>query len=115
MLLITANTMANSVRERIGEFAMMRALGFARWSLARLVFLEAFVMIGTGALLGLAAGWEICRLMTPYVAEVLQAFALTWSAAGLAVALAAALALISGAAPGWRVTALPVASALRSA
>jgi len=115
MLLITANTMANSVRERIGEFAMMRALGFARWRLARLVLLEAFVMIGIGAAFGLAAGWEICRLMTPYVAEVLQAFTLTWSAVGLAAALAAALALVSGAAPGWRVTALPVAGALRSA
>ena len=115
MLLITANTMANSVRERMGEFAMMRALGFARWRLVRLVLVEAFLMIAIGTALGLAAGWDICRLMTPYVAGVLQAFTLTWSAVGLAAALGAALAFISGAVPGWRVTALPVAGALRSA
>jgi putative ABC transport system permease protein len=113
MLLITANTMANSVRERTGEFAMMRALGFSRWQLTGLVFLEAVVMMIIGAALGLGIGFELCRLMTPYVTDVLQAFAFTWVAAGAAAALALLFALLASLAPGWRVTRLPVAAALR--
>ncbi len=114
MLLITANTMANSVRERTGEFAMMRALGFGRWQLTALVFLEAVVMMGFGAALGVALGFELYRLMTPYVTDVLQAFSFTWGAVGAATGLALLFAFLASLAPGWRVTALPVAAALRS-
>ncbi|HEX4080372.1 MAG TPA: FtsX-like permease family protein [Rhizomicrobium sp.] len=113
MLLITANTMANSVHERTGEFAMMRALGFGRWRLSGLVLLEALVLMGTGAALGLAAGFELCRLMTPYVTDVLQAFVLTWSDVAAAAGLAVVFSLLASLVPGWRVTALPVAAALR--
>jgi putative ABC transport system permease protein len=63
MLLITGNTMANSVRERMGEFAMMRAVGFGRLQLAFIVFREAAILIGTGASLGVLAGWGISKLM----------------------------------------------------
>jgi putative ABC transport system permease protein len=113
MLLITGNTVANSVRERWGEFAMMRALGFGRMRLMRLVLVEAFVLTGTGAVLGLAAGWEICRLLTPYITGLLQAFALTLTAFGAAAALAIAFAFAAGAGPGWRASTLSVAEALR--
>ena len=45
MLLITGNTMANSVRERMNQFAMMRALGFGRLQVAFIVFREAAILI----------------------------------------------------------------------
>jgi putative ABC transport system permease protein len=113
MLLITGNTMANSVRERTGHFAMLRALGFSRWRLAGLVLFESLLLTGTGAALGLLLGWEICRLVSPSIVGILQAFSVTWSAVGLAAVLALAFALIGGAWPGRRVTTLSIAGALR--
>lgn len=114
MLLITGNTIANSVRERLNEFAMMRALGFGRWRLMRLVLLESLLLTGAGALLGIAAGWEICRLISPSITEILQGFTVTASAIGIGAALSLLFAIAIGAGPGWRVTALSVANSLRS-
>lgn len=114
MLLITGNTMANSVRERLGEFAMMRTLGFSGGRLARLVLVEALVMTCAGAAIGMLAGWEICRLMSPYVTEILQAFGPRSVDAAAAVALALLFSVFVGIGPGLRLTSLPVAEALRS-
>ena len=74
MLLITGNTMVNSVRERLSEFAMMRALGFGRRQLALIVFRECAILIGLGAALGLLAGWGVTRLMAPVMTTLLRSF-----------------------------------------
>jgi putative ABC transport system permease protein len=113
MLLITGNTMANSVRERLSEFAMMRAIGFGRRELAFMVFREAVLLVGAGAALGVLAGWGVSRLMKPVMTQVLQAFSLTWTAVALAVLLALLFALATGFLPGRRVARMPVAATLR--
>lgn len=115
MLLITGNTMANSVRERMGEFAMMRALGFGRWQVALVVLRESAILIGVGAGLGVLAGWGVSRLMAPVMTSVLLGFTVTWIALALAAAFAMFFALVTGFLPGRRVARLEIAAALRSA
>ncbi len=115
MLLITGNTMANSVRERMGEFAMMRALGFGRLQLALIVFREAAILIGTGTSLGILAGWGLSKLMEPVMATVLRGFSMTWTAVLLAAVFALLFALATGLLPGRRVARLEIATALRRA
>jgi putative ABC transport system permease protein len=113
MLLITGNTMANSVRERLNEFAMMRAIGFSRAELAFIVFREAAILVGAGAALGVLAGWGLVRLMEPVMTETLISFSLTWWAVASAAALALFFALATGFLPGRQVTRMPVATTLR--
>jgi len=113
MLLITGNTMANSVRERMGEFAMMRALGFGRLQLALIVLRESAILIGVGTALGLLAGWGLSLLMESVMTAVLRGFAVTWMSVEFAVALAILFALATGLLPGRRVAELPVAATLR--
>jgi putative ABC transport system permease protein len=113
MLLITGNTMANSVRERFGEFAMMRAIGFGRFELAFIIFRESAILISVGAALGVLAGWELSRLMEPLMTQVLLAFSPTWTAFALAAFLALLFALATGFLPGRRVAQMPVAATLR--
>jgi putative ABC transport system permease protein len=115
MLLITGNTMTNSVRERMGEFAMMRALGFGRLQLAFIVFREAAILIGTGAGLGVLAGWGLSKLMEPVMTPVLRGFAMSWTAVLFAALFALLFALVTGFLPGRRVAHLQVATALRRA
>jgi putative ABC transport system permease protein len=115
MLLITGNTMANSVRERMNEFAMMRALGFGRLQVAFIVFREAAILIGTGASLGVLAGWSLGKLMEPIMTPVLRGFAMPWTAVVLAAALALLFALATGCLPGRRVANLEIATTLRRA
>jgi putative ABC transport system permease protein len=113
MLLVTGNTMASSVRDRLHEFALLRALGFTRLRVAALVLREAAVLIGTGAVLGVALGWQIYGAMKDMVTQNLPAFVVTWQALAFAALLALAFALITGLLPARRVTKLAVADTLR--
>ena len=113
MLLVTANAMSNSVRERLNEFAVMRALGFGRRRLVRLVLRESGWIVGVGALLGLVLGWRLCLMMAPVVSDTLPYFAVTWEAIAAAVLLAALFSVLTSILPARRVTALEVADTLR--
>jgi putative ABC transport system permease protein len=57
ILLLTAHGMAQSVRERLGEFAVLKTIGYSDWGVTALVFAEALVpvILGAGLGLGLAA------------------------------------------------------------
>ena len=52
VLLISGNSMAIAVRERIPEVALFRTLGFGRWHIGYLLFAEAIFLGLTGGLLG---------------------------------------------------------------
>ena len=54
LLLVVGNTMAQSVRERIPELAVLKTLGFSDGSVLGFVLAEAFALCLFGGLLGLA-------------------------------------------------------------
>jgi len=113
MLLVAGNTMANSVRQRVHEFALMRALGFSRRRIAGLVVRESALLIGTGTVLGLLLGWQICRLMSPAITANMPYFLVTWQSLGLGVLLAVVFTFLIGILPARRATTLAVADTLR--
>jgi len=53
LLLVTGNTMAISVRERVGELAVLKAIGFTDRSVLFFVLAEALTIALVGGLLGL--------------------------------------------------------------
>jgi putative ABC transport system permease protein len=113
MLLVTGNAMSNSVRERLNEFAVMRALGFGRRRVVRLVLRESAWIVGVGAALGLVLGWRLCLMMAPVVSDTLPYFAVTWQTVAAAILLAALFSIMTSILPARRVTALEVADTLR--
>jgi putative ABC transport system permease protein len=54
MLLVAGNTMAQSFRERIPEFAILKTLGFSDLTVMVMVLAEAMLICAFGGLLGLA-------------------------------------------------------------
>ena len=64
VLLIVANTMAMSIRERISEAAVMRSLGFRSAHIMRLFVGESLLLTATGALVGVGGA----KLLTDAVA-----------------------------------------------
>lgn len=113
MLLVTGNAMSNSVRERLHEFAMLRALGFSRRRLAWQVMRESGWITGVGAVLGIVLGWRLCLMMAPAIENVLPFFVVTPQAVVAAVLLALLFSLLSAIVPARRLTTLGVAEALR--
>ena len=53
IMAVMANTMAMTARERIGEYAIMKTLGFGGWHIAGLIFGESPIIAFTGCAFGL--------------------------------------------------------------
>ncbi|UHD17562.1 ABC transporter permease [Thiocapsa bogorovii] len=65
LVLLTGNTMAQSIRERIPELAVLKTLGFTNRAVLVLVLSEALAMLLIGGLLGLA----LADLALPIIGE----------------------------------------------
>jgi len=116
ILFLIANAIAQSVRERVAEFAVLKTLGFSDAGVMALVFAEAAIP----CLLGACAGFGIATALASKIAtfSALQKMAVappTVSLGVLAIAFAFAIlvAFASAAMPAWRIRRLDIASALR--
>jgi putative ABC transport system permease protein len=115
ILLLTANGIAQSVRERTPEFAVLKTVGYRDVTLMSLVFVEAAIPCLAGAILGTGLAAALTRLPTHYLPPglaqlpkpTLSLVVLAW-ALGCAVLLALASAVI----PTHRLRRLSVTDAL---
>jgi putative ABC transport system permease protein len=108
LLFLTGNTMMQSVRERIPEFAVLKTLGFGDGTVLGLVIAESLVLCMTAALAGLALSFgalPVLKLGLPGVEIPPRAIV---SGIGAAVLLA----LIVGAPPALRAMRLNIVDAL---
>jgi putative ABC transport system permease protein len=115
VLLLVANGIAQSVRERIPEFAVLRTLGFGDASIMGLVFAEALIPCFVGAILGtllavLLAGVQHSSL--PSGLRGLPPPAMSPTVMGLAMISAVLLALVSTVIPVTKLRRLSIVDAL---
>ena len=112
ILFVAANTMMMAVRERVGETAVLKTLGFRDWYLSALVVLESVSI----ALLGGAIGLGLARVAfagNNPLKSFFPGFSVTAGTIGLGFGLAALLGLVSGTIPAIQSARLSVVSALR--
>lgn len=113
ILLLTAHGMAQSVRERLGEFAVLKTIGYSDAGVTALVFAEALVpaMLGAGAGLGIAAlvAGRIPKLLPTFYLPEPSLSPLVIAEAFLAAFLLAFLSVIL---PAMRLKRLDVAAIL---
>lgn len=102
ILFLCANGLAESVRERLPEFGILKALGYSNSRIATLVLLEAAVPTVLAAAIGSALARAVAafvdRLATKGVIDVPEMHA-SVSAFGWALAAALLIALLSAVAP----------------
>jgi len=113
LLFLTSNTMAQSVRERIPELAVLKTLGFSDSSVQWLVVAESLALSVLAALLGLG----IASLILPRITSLLSSqgigpMHLGPVVVGAGVAAAVLLALVSGVLPARRARRLDIVAAL---
>lgn len=118
LLLVTANSLAMSARERRGESAVLRVLGFRRRAIAGFLLGEAAVYGIAGAVLGggvmsAFAHFIGAALDKTQFAGMGQLLVPDAQALLLAAAASMALALAAGAAPAVNLARRPVAELLR--
>lgn len=113
ILLVTANAMMMSARERTGEVAVLKAIGYQDRTLFGLVLLEAGVVTLTGAIIGLGGAKLLYRATNFNAAGFLPGFDVTGNTLLLGAGVALLLMLASGLIPAVRAARLPVIQALR--
>jgi putative ABC transport system permease protein len=113
MLLVSANTMAMSIRERTREVAVLRTLGFTRERIFQLLLSEALAIALIGGLAGVAlATLTIGALSRPGIGMPVSMHMTT--ATALVVMLVAALVGVTSAViPSYRASRLHIVDALR--
>jgi putative ABC transport system permease protein len=113
ILLVTANAMMMSARERTGEVAVLKTIGFTDRALFGMVMVEAGIIALTGAVLGLGGAKLLYRATNFNGAGFLPGFDVTGSTLLLGAGVALLLMLASGLVPAVRAARLPVVQALR--
>ena len=108
LLLLIGNNMAQSVRERMPEIAVLKSLGFADALVFSLVFAESLLLCELGAFLGLTCASAMFPALQAVVGFPTQPLRVV--ASGLLAALL--LALAAGIGPAWRAKRLQVVDAL---
>ncbi len=111
ILLVTANTMAESVRERTSELAVLKTLGFTDGRVLGLVLVESCLIAGVGGFLGLGlAGLAVSQVR---MGNMLPHLYVPTSSLGLGVVFVLGLGLVAGIFPALRAMRLRIVDALR--
>jgi len=114
ILLVSGNTMAMSIRERIREVAVLKTVGFTRNGVLTLFVIEAVVVSLVGGLLGvLLANVLIHGIAQSPMGGMFRQAQLNLPTALVALAVAALVGFVSAFLPSYRAAKLNIADGLR--
>jgi putative ABC transport system permease protein len=117
--LLVTTLVTVSVNERLGEIAVLRAIGVRRARIVALVVIEGTALMAIGTTLGLALGLVTARYLNgilagfPGLPERIDFFLFQPRAAWTALGLLALAGVLAGIYPSWRGASLPIATTLR--
>jgi putative ABC transport system permease protein len=112
ILLVAANTMAQSVRERTSELAVLKTLGYSDGLIMALVLAESCAIAVVGGGLGLLLAWMMALRGDP-TGGMLPSFFLPTRDIALGALMAVALGVVSGIMPATQAMRLRIVDALR--
>lgn len=113
-LLVSANTMAMSIRERTREVAVLKTLGFTRRSVLGLFVSEAVSLSLIGGLIGAGLGWVLVFMLT-HSPQFISFFPLkvTFGIGIVALLTSGLVGLLSAAFPSYNASKVNIVDGLR--
>ncbi len=112
ILLVAGNTMAQTVRERIAEIGVLKAIGFTHRHVMALVITESILLAGGAGLVGLGIAWVMIAQGDP-TGGAFQQFIFPYPDLLVGIVLAITLGIAAGALPAAQAMRLQVAESLR--
>src|SRR5262245_23219534 len=113
ILLVSGNTMAQAIRERTNELAVLKTLGFSEGRILSMVLLESALIAIVGGGLGLTLSYIFITIGGDPTGGLLPAFYFPTSMVIAGVGLVLALGLAAGFLPAWQASRLRIVDALR--
>jgi putative ABC transport system permease protein len=115
LMLVSGNTMSQSVRERISELAVLKTLGFSDSSVLAIVLSESIVIMMIGGILGIGAGWVIVQGAAQKMGAMLPGIYLSGEAILTAIAIMIGAGIVAGLFPALSAMRLSIIDALARA
>ncbi|MDH5831727.1 FtsX-like permease family protein [Luteimonas sp. M1R5S18] len=112
LLLLTGNTMAQAVRERTSELAVLKTIGFTSASVLGMVLAESILLVVIGGVLGLGLAAVLSPVVTAASNGVISLPAIGWESWALGLGLMIVIGLLVGALPALRAMRLNIVDAL---
>jgi putative ABC transport system permease protein len=113
--LVAASTMAQSVRERTSELAVLKTLGFTDGAILALVLVESMFIVVVGGGLGLGLAWAFVTIGGDPTNGMLPIFMLPGRDVLIGVALMMLMGVLAGVMPAVAAMRLRITDALRRA
>lgn len=112
LLLLTGNTMAQAVRDRVPELAILKTLGFTNGSVLALVMAESVLLVVLGGLIGMGLAAITVPVLAALSGGALPVGAIPAETWAMGLALMVGIGLVVGALPSLRAMRLKIVDAL---
>ncbi len=114
IMAVMANTMAMTVRERLAEYATLKALGFSPGFVVSLIFGESLALALMGAFIGIGLTFPIAQGFASAMGTLFPIFYVSGQTLALQAAAALSVGLVAAALPAWRAARVNIVKGLRS-
>ena len=113
IMAVVANTMAMTTRERIGEYAILKTLGFGGGHITALIFGESLVITIMGCLLGVVLTFPATKILSHELGTYFPVFNIGRETLLLNLVAALTIAFVSAIIPTRRAIKIRIADGLR--
>jgi putative ABC transport system permease protein len=113
IMAVMANTMAMTARERLAEYATLKALGFPPAFVVRLLFGESLLIAGVGGLLGIALTLPLAAAFAGLAGTLFPVFRVSGPTMALQALAALGVGVVAAAWPAWRMSRIDIVAGLR--
>lgn len=114
ILAVMANTMAMTARERMGEYATLKALGFGPAFVSMLIMGESVAIALAGAAAGIALTFPVGDWFAAKMGTLFPVFEVSDETVALQITCALAVGLIAALFPAWRAARVRIVEGLRA-
>lgn len=113
IMTVVANTMAMTARERIGEYAVFKTLGFGGLHISGLIFGESLLITMIGSALGIALTFPTAKIFHEELSAYFPIFYVESKTIYQEIGASIAVGIVAGILPTWRAINIRIADALR--
>lgn len=114
IMAVMANTMAMTARERLSEYATLKALGFGQGFIALLIFGESLAIATVGGLVGTLATLPVATAFGEAMGSLFPVFNVSNETISMQLAAACLVGLIAALVPSWKAMHVRIVDGLRS-
>ena len=113
IIAVVANTMSMTYRERIGEYAIFKTLGYRGWRIAGMIVGESMVITMIGCFLGIVLTFPVAKIVGSILSAYFPVFKVDQEVFYMDIAASIAIGILAAIVPTWRAVKIRIADGLR--